>query len=81
MRTLAFHERRINSLQRDYHSQMQFSDTLLANRSGVYFNSRYRNNKLAAPVPYVAQLIHDFVLEVPWENQHVIGPRFLNSVG
>src|SRR5438132_4752700 len=36
---------------------------------------RNRHDELAAPVPNVSRLLHDLVLQVPRQDQQVVGPR------
>src|SRR3984957_14587696 len=41
----------------------------------------YRDDKPAAPLAHITQLLHDFVFQIPGQNHYVIGLGFANPVG
>src|SRR5262249_3490706 len=46
-------------------------------------NSDFRdwNYKTAAPLSYVGALLDNFVFEIPRQNQKIVAPRLVDSVG
>src|SRR2546427_8793249 len=49
--------------------------------SWIYLDVRDGHHELASPVSDVPELLHDLVLEVPWQDQDVVGPRFPEPLG
>src|SRR6267143_1658274 len=41
-------------------------------RSGIDANFWNWNDKLSSPLSNIADLIHDFVFKIPWQDQHII---------
>ena len=46
----------------------------ISKRSLEYLNFRYRDDKATVPIPDITHLLHDFVFQVPGQDQHIIGP-------
>src|SRR5438552_5416963 len=49
-------------------------------RSRVHLNFRDRHNELASPIPNKCILLHNFLFEIPWQNQQIIRPRTLDLI-
>src|SRR5262245_8062205 len=57
------------------------SPVLDAIRRLQYTHFRYRYDELSAPFPDAGHLRHDLVLEVPGQDQEIVGPRLADLVG
>src|SRR2546430_14220259 len=49
-------------------------------RSRVNLDFRDRHNELASPIPNECILLHDFLFEIPRQNQQIIRPCTLNLI-
>ena len=46
-----------------------------------HLDFRDRNQESAAPIPYVAHLLHDFVLQIPGQDQQVVWFSLFDFIG
>src|SRR2546421_2807524 len=49
-------------------------------RSQVDLDFRDRHNELASPIPNECILLHDFLFEIPRQNEQIIGPGTLDLI-